>query len=473
MRPFLFNKAANGGIFFPMAKVARIYKCSSCGATYPRWQGQCDQCESWNTIGEETSAPVHLKAARKASKAKALSVSRLDDASTQTPRTQTHMEEFDRVLGGGLVKGASILIGGDPGIGKSTFLLQVCGALAKQQKVLYISGEESAEQIKMRARRLGVADADMNLLISGHLESIIATINDEKPDLVVIDSIQTVASEDAETSLPGSISQIKVSAQALIHTARKCNCTMVLVGHVTKEGNIAGPRLLEHMVDTVLYFEGERSQNYRLLRSFKNRFGATNEIGVFEMGEAGLRQVLNPSELFLAERPEGSSGSVVMAGMTGTRPILVEIQALVNKSQLAQPRRTTLGVDPNRVAMITAVLDKHGGSYGLSSHDVFVNVTGGLKITEPASDLAIATALLSSLLNRPVNSDVIVFGELGLSGEIRSVSNMNQRIKEAEKLGFTTVIAPKSATKPKNSKIKLVNVKNIGQFSSTLRDEVF
>ena len=336
--------------------------------------------------------------------------------------------------------GSAVLIGGDPGIGKSTLLLQATAALSRATPVLYFSGEESAAQIQMRASRLNVKDADVRLATTGHLETILATIESTRPGVVVIDSIQTVFSDRTE-SAPGTVSQVRLAAHELISQAKKTGASVIFVGHVTKDGQIAGPRVLEHMVDTVMYFEGDRGQMFRILRAFKNRFGATNEIGVFEMTDKGLGDVTNPSALFLAERPQNAPGSAVLAAMEGTRPVLIEVQALVSKSALAQPRRTTLGVDANRLAMIAAVLDKHAG-FTFGSHDVFVNVTGGLKIAEPAADLAIAAALVSSLLNRPLDAQRIYFGELGLAGEVRSVSQTGARLREAAKLGFSAALTP-------------------------------
>lgn len=430
-----------------MAKVARLFACNECGATYARWQGKCDTCGAWNSISEETpSGPVTSAQKKRRKTAPAQTVS-LDGKAKSVPRLPTQIGEFDRVLGGGLVPGSAIIIGGDPGIGKSTFLLQVASRLAAQKNVLYLSGEESAEQIQLRAERLGLGGSPLELATTGHLETILATLEDKKPDLVVVDSIQTVASDAVDAPVPGTIAQVRMAAHELVQTAKKCGTILVLVGHVTKEGNIAGPKLLEHMVDTVLYFEGERGHSYRILRAFKNRYGAAEEIGVFDMGETGLHEVTNPSALFLSERAQAAPGSVVLPAINGSRPVLVEVQALVAPTTYAQPRRTCLGVDANRVAMLAAVLDKNTGSGRFSSHDLFVNVTGGLRVQEPAADLAIALALLSSSLNRPVKEGLVALGEIGLSGEIRGVSHAERRLKEAEKLGFTTAVLASNTKK--------------------------
>lgn len=449
-----------------MAKTKTTYACNECGSVYPRWQGQCVDCNAWNTISEQNQISPVTIGGKGFKKAKADNVVDLKVTQEQAPRINTGIEEFNRVLGGGLVVGSAILIGGDPGIGKSTILLQTAANLSAEKKVLYISGEESAHQIQMRAKRLGHENADILLSTSSTLEVMLATIAEQKPDVVVIDSIQTVHAE-ALDSAPGTVSQVRVAAHELTSAAKKTGAVIIFVGHVTKDGNIAGPRVLEHMVDTVLYFEGDRGHSFRLLRSFKNRFGATGEIGVFEMGEIGLKEVPNPSALFLGERPENAAGSAVLAAMNGTRPVLIEIQALVSSSTLAQPRRTTLGVDPGRVAMIAAVLDKHGG-FSFSDHDIFLNVTGGMKVTEPAADLAIAAALVSSLMNKPIDHTKLIFGELGLSGEIRNVSNTPQRMKEAEKLGFTDVICPPLKKEVSKGKVNVNELKKIEHIGGAL-----
>ena len=448
-----------------MAKLKTTFACTSCGSVYSRWMGQCAECKEWNTIVEESEG-LSTVAGGKSAKAKSAEIVSLNVAQEDKKRIDTHIGEFNRVLGGGFVEGSAILIGGDPGIGKSTILLQTGANLANAgQKVLYISGEESPHQIQMRARRLGVENAPIDLCSAVTLEVALSTIRKERPDLVIIDSIQTIYAE-ALDSAPGTVSQVRLAAHELINAAKKSGCIIVFVGHVTKDGNIAGPRVLEHMVDAVMYFEGDRGNSFRLLRSFKNRFGSTGEIGVFEMGEKGLLEVPNPSALFLAERPENASGSAVMAAMNGSRPVLVEIQALVSATNLAQPRRTTLGVDPSRVAMIAAVLDKHAG-YTFHNHDIFLNVAGGLKVNEPAADLCIAAALVSSLMNKPLDPQTLIFGELGLSGEVRNVNHGEQRLKEAEKLGFTSVITPPLKEKHK-SKIKTHPLKHVGNLGEAI-----
>ena len=450
-----------------MAKVKATYTCQECGSSYPRWMGKCENCGAWNSITEEVTAASPMGISRKGSKA--LSPVSLTAQLKDAPRMQTGSTELDRVLGSGLVPGSAILLGGDPGIGKSTLLLQAAARLTKQTRVLYFSGEESANQIQMRARRMDVADADVGLVTSGHLETVLATMEREKPGLVIIDSIQTIFS-DRTDSAPGTVSQVRLAAHELISAAKSSGASVIFVGHVTKDGQIAGPRVLEHMVDTVLYFEGDRGNTFRILRAFKNRFGATNEIGVFDMQQKGLVDVTNPSALFLAERPENAAGSAVIAAIEGTRPVLIEVQSLVSASSLAQPRRTTLGVDNNRLAMILAVLDKHAG-FSFGDHDVFVNVTGGMRIHEPAADLAIAAALISSLVDRPLPQSRVLMGELGLSGEIRSVSQTQLRLKEAEKLGFSSAMTPPLAKDVKAGKLNVSALKKLDDLVQNLFDE--
>jgi len=448
-----------------MAKAKTRYVCQDCGTDYPRWVGKCDACNAWNTIVEE--APVASVTRIGHTKGKAAETVSLQAQMKEYARWTTGSEELDRVLGGGMVQGSAILIGGDPGIGKSTLLLQASAAVSKQVPVLYVSGEESAQQIQMRAKRLGLDQAPMKLATTGQIESILATIAQERPGLVILDSIQTLYSDKSE-SAPGTVSQVRLAAHELIQVAKQTHTTIIFVGHVTKDGQLAGPRVLEHMVDTVLYFEGERGHSFRILRAFKNRFGATNEIGVFEMQSVGLEDVTNPSALFLSERPEGAAGSAVLAAVEGTRPVLMEIQALVSQSQLAQPRRTTLGVDGNRVAMIAAVLDKHCG-FPFGNHDIFLNVTGGLKVTEPGADLAIAAALVSSLLEKPIDPQTVVLGEVGLAGEVRSVSQLELRIKEAAKLGFTKALTPPlGKTTPKG--MQVLSLKRLDELTTGLFD---
>jgi len=433
-----------------LAKAKSQFICQACGTLHPRWAGRCEGCGDWNSIVEELneSAPIGGKSTVSKAKGRRVEFVPLTGESAQAPRLKTGIAEFDRVTGGGLVKGSAILIGGDPGIGKSTLLLQVTAAIAKKTKCAYISGEEAVDQIRMRASRLGVTGAPVELATATNIRNITATLEDKDgPDVVVIDSIQTMFVDGLE-SAPGSVGQVRASAQELIRCAKKHGVCVLLVGHVTKEGNIAGPRILEHMVDTVLYFEGERGHQFRILRGVKNRFGATDEIGVFDMTEKGLVEVPNPSALFLADRKDGISGAVVFAGMEGSRPLLVEIQALVAPSPLATPRRAVIGWDSNRLAMIMAVLEARAG-FSISGNDVYLNVAGGIRLSEPAADLAVAAALVSSLTDTPVASDMVVFGEIGLSGEVRSVSQMEARLKEAGKLGFNASLMPKRHNKSK------------------------
>ena len=449
-----------------MAKPKKIYSCQNCGTQFPRWQGQCDECGMWNTVQEEAAAATPMAA--KTTGGKSAELIQLHAETAQAPRYKTHSDEFDRVLGGGLVRDSAVLIGGDPGIGKSTLLLQAAAHLSKQTPVLYFSGEESANQIQMRAGRMDVADADVKIATTGHLESILATMKKERPGLVVVDSIQTVFSDKTE-SAPGTVSQVRLAANELIGTAKAMGCSIVFVGHVTKEGQIAGPRVLEHMVDTVMYFEGDRGQPFRILRTFKNRFGATNEIGVFDMAEKGLQDVKNPSAMFLEERSKNAAGSAVLTAIEGTRPMLMEIQALANATNLAQPRRTTLGVDGNRLAMLAAVLDKHAG-FTFAGHDIFLNVAGGLKASEPAADLAMAAAMVSSLLNKAIPSERVVMGEIGLTGEIRSVGQMDVRLNEAKKLGFQVAITPPLQQKPKINGLHIIEMKRLDNLVGVLFD---
>ncbi|MEM9683230.1 MAG: DNA repair protein RadA [Pseudomonadota bacterium] len=429
-----------------MARNATRYVCQSCGAVHPRWVGKCDSCDAWNTIVEETAstaAPIGGKASgRRGGKAQRIEFLPLDGNMKPAPRRLTGIAEFDRVTGGGLVHGSALLIGGDPGIGKSTLLLQVVAALCDTANCVYISGEEAADQIQLRANRLGVAKKPIRLAAATNMRDILATLDSQDhPDLVVIDSIQTMYI-DALESAPGTVAQVRACAQEIIRLAKRRGFTVLLVGHVTKEGTIAGPRVLEHMVDTVLYFEGERGHQFRILRGVKNRFGPTDEIGVFEMTEKGLIEVPNPSALFLAERHGEVAGATVFAGIEGSRPMLVEIQALVAPSPLGTPRRAVVGWDGNRLAMVMAVLEARCGLQ-FGGNDIYLNVAGGLRVSEPAADLAVAAALASSISGRPVPADMVVFGEIGLSGEVRPVGQMEARLKEAEKLGFTAALLPK------------------------------
>ncbi len=421
-----------------------IYFCRECGAESPKWLGQCPACRQWNTFVEEPAAPKARAAGGQSSQTRREQAvpRRIREISvTEEPRLTTGIGELDRVLGGGIVAGSLVLVGGDPGIGKSTLLLQVCRNLADAgSEVLYISGEESLRQIRMRADRLGEFSDRLRLLCETDLGTIRETLTQEKPKAAVIDSIQTMYDEEIG-SAAGSVSQVRESTGVLMQLAKGLGISIFIVGHVTKEGNVAGPRVLEHMVDTVLYFEGDRHASYRILRAVKNRFGSTNEIGVFEMKNSGLEEVRNPSEFMLDGRPAGTSGSVVTCAMEGTRSLLVEIQALVCKSSFGLPRRTAVGTDYNRVNLLMAVLEKKAGLY-LSDSDAYVNIAGGIRMNEPAIDLGIALAVYSSFRDLIIPDDVIAFGEIGLSGEVRSVSMAGQRVAEARKLGFTTVILP-------------------------------
>ena len=440
-----------------------VYFCQECGYESAKWMGQCPGCKAWNTFVEETvSAKKNPSGNLKASEKRQDSVILKDISLSEDERQTTQIGELDRVLGGGIVPGSLVLVGGDPGIGKSTLLLQVCRNLAENQvAVLYISGEESLRQIKLRANRIGDFNDKMQLLCETNLEVIREVIERKKPDVVVIDSIQTMFHEDV-SSAPGSVSQVRESTNILMQIAKGMGISVFIVGHVTKEGNVAGPRVLEHMVDTVLYFEGDRHASYRVLRAVKNRFGSTNEIGVFEMCNTGLEEVKNPSEYMLNGRPEDASGSVVACSMEGTRPILVEIQALVCQSNFGIPRRTAVGTDFNRVNLLMAVLEKKVGIH-LGTSDAYVNIAGGMKMTEPAIDLGICLAIVSSCKDVVIPDKVMVFGEVGLSGEIRAVSMAGQRVQEAKKLGFETVMLPEvcksSVGKPEG--INLVYVSQI------------
>lgn len=423
-----------------MAKGRSTYICQMCGNITPKWSGRCEACGEWNTIAEEiATAGVGAGPKTAISSGRPAELVALSGESEDAIRIVSGNGELDRVLGGGFVMGSAILVGGDPGIGKSTLLLQAAAALARQGKrVIYISGEEAIAQVRLRASRLGVADAPVELASETHVETILATIEQGKaPDLVIIDSIQTCWTERVE-SAPGTVTQVRTSAQALTRFAKKSGAAVVLVGHVTKDGQIAGPRVVEHMVDGVLYFEGDTSLTYRILRGVKNRYGATDEIGVFEMAGSGLREVPNPSALFLDQRDSGAAGSAVFAGVEGTRPVLVEIQALVAPSPLGTPRRAVVGWDSARLSMVLAVLETRCG-VRIGANDIYLNVAGGLKVNEPAADLAVAAALISSLTNAPLPADAVYFGEVSLSGGVRPVVHANLRIREAAKLGFGSV----------------------------------
>ena len=426
-----------------MAKRSSSYVCQNCGAVYQRWQGKCDACGEWNSIAEETSAIAAVPASqRPKGRGRVFALEGLTGSTDEAPRLVSGINELDRVTGGGFVRGSVLLLGGEPGIGKSTLLIQACAALArKKARVIYISGEEATAQVRLRAERLGLAEAPVELASETSVEDILATFEQGlTPRLVIIDSIQTMWTDTVE-SAPGTVTQVRGSAQALIRYAKRSGSTVILVGHVTKDGQIAGPRVVEHMVDAVLSFEGDGGRDFRILRGVKNRFGATDEIGVFEMTGLGLQEVANPSALFLSERDLGSPGTAVFGGMEGTRPLLVEIQALVAPTSLGTPRRAVVGWDSSRLSMVLAVLEAHCG-VRLGGHDVYLNVAGGLRIQEPAADLAVAAALISSLTGAALPADAVYFGEVSLSGSVRPVAHMGARLKEAAKLGFKRAICP-------------------------------
>jgi DNA repair protein RadA/Sms len=464
-----------------MSKIKTVFQCQACGYASPKWLGKCPDCGAWNSFAEEKQSPKALKSF---GDSEPQPLSRIIGGKEK--RTPVGINEFDRVLGGGLVNGAIILIGGDPGIGKSTLLLQAVAkivrnrntedrtqktenkkqslasvCLSSEKSVLYVSGEESPEQIKLRAERLSIDSDNIMLLPETLVENIIKTAEDLKPSAVVVDSIQTIYTEEL-TSAPGSVGQIRESAAKLMFFAKRSEIPVFLIGHVTKEGAIAGPRVLEHLVDTVLYFEGDRGHPYRILRTIKNRFGSTNEIGVFEMTDEGLIEITNPSELFMSERPLGVSGSTVIATMEGTRPLLVELQALVSPTTFGMPRRTSMGVDFNRVNLLIAVLEKKAGIH-LGGMDVFINIVGGLKILEPAADIGIISAVVSSFREVPMDAKTFLFGEVGLSGEVRAVAQGDARLKEAAKVGFKKAIIPKgNAERLKdNFGLNIIGVKDV------------
>ena len=436
-----------------MAKARTQFICQNCGTVHTRWSGKCDGCGEWNTIVEEDPmGGIGAGPGKMPKKGRVVALTALSGEIEEAPRIQTGISELDRVTGGGFVRGSAVLVGGDPGIGKSTVLMQAAAALSRRgQRVIYVSGEEAVAQIRLRAQRLGAAETDVLLAAETNVEDILATLAEGKrPDLAIIDSIQTLWSDVAE-SAPGTVTQVRTGAQAMIRFAKQTGAAIVLVGHVTKDGQIAGPRVVEHMVDAVLYFEGDRGHHYRILRTVKNRFGPTDEIGVFEMSDKGLREVANPSELFLGERNSKSPGAAVFAGMEGTRPILVEVQALVAPTSLGTPRRAVVGWDSARLSMILAVLEAHCG-VRLGQHDVYLNVAGGYRISEPAADLAVASALVSSLAGLALPADCVYFGEVSLSGAVRPVAHTAQRLKEAEKLGFAQAVLPAgSAELPKGN----------------------
>jgi DNA repair protein RadA/Sms len=427
-----------------MSKRTLTFVCQNCGAAFSRWQGKCEACGEWNTLSEEGGdRPAGM--GRKPARGRLFALEALAGDAHDAPRLASGIGEFDRVTGGGFVRGSVLLVGGDPGIGKSTLLIQAAAAMARAgHRTVYISGEEAVAQVRLRAERLGLRDSAVELAAETAVEDIVATLSEGKtPRLVVIDSIQTMWT-DAVESAPGTVTQVRGAAQALIRFAKRSGAAVILVGHVTKDGQIAGPRVVEHMVDAVLAFEGEGSHQFRILRAVKNRFGPTDEIGVFEMTGSGLSEVANPSALFLSERDLGQPGTAVFAGVEGTRPLLVEIQALVAPTSLGTPRRAVVGWDPSRLSMVLAVLEAHCG-VRLGAHDVYLNVAGGMRIQEPAADLAAAAALVSSLANAPLPADAVYFGEVSLSGAVRPVAQAAARLKEAAKLGFNSAVAPEGA----------------------------
>lgn len=438
-----------------MAKIKTLYRCQDCGTAYPQWAGQCTACGTWNSIQEELSSPQTGDTSRRKgySGATLSEVKKLSDITfSEQERIILDNGEIDRVLGGGLVPGSVVLIGGDPGIGKSTILLQAMGFLSPEYEALYVTGEESLQQVSMRANRLGLSLSSLKLLSETHVERILAIANELKPKVMVVDSIQTVYTELLQ-SAPGSVGQLRESTAQLVAFAKQTGISLFLVGHVTKEGSLAGPRVLEHMVDTVLYFEGESDSRFRLIRATKNRFGTVNELGVFAMTEKGLKGISNPSAIFLSGRRADVAGSVVLVTWEGSRPLLVEVQALVDESHIANPRRVTVGLEQNRLSMLLAVLHRHGGIITYDQ-DVFVNVVGGVKVTETAADLALLLAIVSSLKNRALPDDLIVFGEVGLSGEIRPVQNGQERLRQAAKVGVKRAVVP-TANCPKKNELDM------------------
>jgi DNA repair protein RadA/Sms len=453
-----------------MAKSSKVsYVCQSCGAVTTRWAGKCDSCNEWNTITEEVieaAVPKGLSVVKGGKGKGKLEIQDLQSKTQPLPRQKTGMNELDRVTGGGLVPGAAILIGGDPGIGKSTLLLQAVCALANQGKAcLYVSGEEATDQIRMRAERLGLGQTNIALAASSSVRDILSAM-DEGTDLVVIDSIQTMFVDNID-SAPGTVTQVRTSALELIRAAKKRNIILFLVGHVTKDGQIAGPRVLEHMVDTVLYFEGDRGHQFRILRAVKNRFGPTDEIGVFEMMEKGLEEVANPSALFLSQNQDNIPGNAVFAGMEGTRPLLVEVQGLAASTAYGTPRRSVVGWDSGRLAMILAVLEARCGM-NFSGYDVFLNMAGGIRVSEPAADLAVAAALMSALTNKTLPPNTILFGEVGLSGEVRPAPQTDLRLKEAEKLGFELAILPENSKVKSGGGLKQNKIKHVQDLAALM-----
>ena len=461
-----------------MARSNVVYVCQECGASQAKWSGQCDTCGEWNTIVEEAAQDTTPKGLT-SKKGRKIDFVGLKGSEKPLPRMKSNITEFDRVCGGGLVPGSAVMVGGDPGIGKSTVLLQVCTALSniKDSRCVYISGEEAIDQVRMRADRLGLANANVELASATNVRDIMVSLDDhDAPTVVVADSVQTLYVDNLD-SAPGTVTQVRSSAQELIRLAKRRGFVLFLVGHVTKDGNIAGPKVLEHMVDCVLYFEGERGHQFRILRAVKNRFGPADEIGVFEMTDAGLAEVPNPSAIFLADREDGVSGASVFAGIEGSRPMLMEIQALTAPTSFGTPRRAVVGWDANRLSMILAVLEARCG-LSIGGHDVYLNVAGGLRISEPAADLAVAAALVSSVTRVPVPAEVVVFGEIGLSGEVRPISQSEARLKEASKLGFSGAVAPENHRRKGTQNVKItksklteVRIKHLDQLLEYLRQE--
>lgn len=428
-----------------MAKIKTVFFCSACGNETPKWQGKCPACGQWNTMQEHIEKPAIVGRSKSTPTASNRPVQRLQEVDTDTEiRFTTGMGELDRVLGGGAVVGSLVLVGGAPGIGKSTLLLQICNSLCSQRKVLYVSGEESEKQIKLRAQRIGVAPGDLFVISETRLSDILESVDNISPDVLIIDSIQTLYNEISE-STPGSVSQVRDCTMALMQLSKMQGITVFVVGHINKDGAIAGPKVLEHMVDCVLYFEGDQNTSYRLLRAAKNRFGSTNEIGVFEMGESGLIEVPNPSQMLLDGRPDGASGTCVACVMEGTRPVLAEVQALVTKTSFNVPRRTSDGFDFNRAALLLAVAEKRAG-LKLNIFDAYINVIGGLQLDEPSADLPVILAVASSYRDTPISDDLVAIGEIGLTGEVRAVSNINQRLAEVARLGFKKCIIPRKTS---------------------------
>lgn len=450
-----------------MAKEKTRFVCQNCGCIYPSWMGKCTDCGEWSTVVEEV-----VSSAKSISNIKSkVKVQKISDVQFESyERTGSGFSELDIVLGGGIVAGSMILVGGDPGIGKSTLLLQVANHASKTKTVLYVSGEESPSQIKLRAKRLGIDSGEILLLAENEITSVIETVKDEKPEILIIDSIQTMYDENI-SSAQGSVSQVKEITSKLMTLAKSSGLVVFIIGHVTKSGAIAGPKVLEHMVDTVLYFEGEKNSLFRLIRAVKNRFGSTNELGIFEMKDIGLEGVSNPSELFISNRPSNEPGSSIVACLEGTRPLLIEVQALSSVTSFPSPRRISLGLDYNRLNILLAVMEKKLG-ISMASFDVYVNVAGGVTISETSADLAVVSAIISSYRNKAIRNDIVIFGEIGLSGEVRTVSDSEKRINEAEKLGFKGVILPKGSIKPKKnsskSKIKLYEVEKLGDIIELL-----